>query len=155
MDPASSEAARERALRLLTIRPRGATELARSLALRGFEPDAVARALARLEQDGLLDDLAAARSTVRGRGARYGRSRVERELKVRGFPKEVIGAAFEAEGGGRLEEEALRRAFDRLWKARGDLAPALRRRRVFHALIRRGFPAEKISEIIRGWYEVD
>ena len=130
-------------------------ELSRALVVRGFEADVAERALARLEQEGLLDDLAAARSAVRGRGGRYGRSRVERELKVRGFSKDTIGAAFAAEGGGQREEEALRRAFDRLWKARGDLAPALRRRRVFDALTRRGFPAEKISEIIRGWYEVD
>jgi regulatory protein len=139
----------------LTIRPRGRVELARTLGMRGFEPGAAEQALDRLEQSGLLDDLAAARSAVRGRGARYGRSRVERELKARGFSREIITAAFAAEGGGQREEEALRRAFERLWKARGDLAPALRRRRVFDALTRRGFPAAKISEIIRGWYEVD
>ena len=43
----------------------------------------------------------------------------------------------------------------RLWHARAHLAPPLRRRRVFDALTRRGFPPEKISEIIRGWYAVD
>jgi SOS response regulatory protein OraA/RecX len=31
----------------------------------------------------------------------------------------------------------------------------VRRRRVFDALTRRGFPADRISEIIRGWYEID
>jgi hypothetical protein len=49
----------------------------------------------------------------------------------------------------------LRKAFERLWTARANLAPPLRRRRVFDALTRRGFPAGKISEIIRGWYEID
>ncbi|MFY9549817.1 MAG: RecX family transcriptional regulator, partial [Thermoanaerobaculia bacterium] len=89
------------------------------------------------------------------RGVRYGRTRVERELKVRGFSRETIAAAFGAEGGAEQEEEALRRAFERLWSARANLAPPLRRRRVFDALTRRGFPAGKISEIIRGWYEID
>jgi SOS response regulatory protein OraA/RecX len=89
------------------------------------------------------------------RGARYGRARVERELKARGFAKETIAAAFAAEGGGQREDEALLKAFERLWAARANLGPPLRRRRVFDALTRRGFPAEKISEIIRGWYEVD
>jgi SOS response regulatory protein OraA/RecX len=102
-----------------------------------------------------LDDLAAARSAVRGRGARYGRARIERELKARGFPRETIAAAVAAEGGASREEVALRKAFQRLWKAREHLAPPLRRRKVFDALTRRGFPAEKISEMIRGGYEVD
>jgi SOS response regulatory protein OraA/RecX len=66
-----------------------------------------------------------------------------------------VAAAFEAEDGPRREDEALRKAFERLWSARAHLAPPLRRRRVFDALTRRGFPAEKISEIIRSEYAVD
>jgi SOS response regulatory protein OraA/RecX len=92
---------------------------------------------------------------VRLRGARYGRARVERELRGRGFSRETMAAAFEAEGGAAREAEELARLFRRLWKTRSDLAPALRRRRVFAALVRRGFSAAKISEIIRGWYEID
>lgn len=137
------------------MRPRGEKELEEALLDRGFAPGAVAEALERLSGQGLLDDLGAARSAVRLRGARYGRARVERELKARGFPKETIAAAFEAEGGADREHEALRRAFERLWKARANLEPSLRRRRVFDALTRRGFPAARISEIIRGWYEID
>ncbi len=137
------------------MRPRGARELENGLLKRGFTPEAVAGALERLERQGLLDDLAAARSAVRVRGARYGRARVERELKARGLSKETIAAAFEAEGGAGREDQALRRAFAKLWRARANLAPVLRRRRVFDALTRRGFPAERISEIIRSWYEID
>ncbi len=92
---------------------------------------------------------------MRTRGSRYGRSRVERELKARGFDRETIAAADLAEGGAGREDAALRKAFERLWAARSDLAPPLKRRRVFDALTRRGFRPEKISEMIRGWYEVD
>jgi SOS response regulatory protein OraA/RecX len=142
-------------VRLLAVRPRGAQELATALRERGFADAAAAAAIERLRVAGWLDDLAAARSAVRLRGARYGRGRVERELRVRGLSKEVIAAAFEAEGGAAREDEALRRAFAKLWTARSSLAPPLRRRRVFDALTRRGFPAEKISEIIRSGYEGD
>jgi regulatory protein len=142
-------------VRLLAVRPRGARELEKALAERGFSGRAVFEALERLSAAGVLDDVAAARSAVRLRGARYGRARVERELKARGFGPEAIAAAFEAEGAPAREDEALRRAFERLWKARANLAPPLRRRRVFDALTRRGFPADRISEIIRSWYEVD
>jgi regulatory protein len=142
-------------VRLLAVRPRGGKELETALRERGFAEAAAEGAIARLREVGWLDDLAAARSVVRLRGARYGRARVERELKVRGLSKEVIAAAFEAEGGAAREDEALRRAFAKLWTARASLAAPLRRRRVFDALTRRGFPAEKISEIIRSGYEGD
>jgi SOS response regulatory protein OraA/RecX len=92
---------------------------------------------------------------VRGRGSRYGRGRVERELKARGFSRDTIANAFAAEGGAEREEETLRRVFRQLWKLRAHLAPAIRRRRVFDALTRRGFSVEKISEIIRGGHEID
>ena len=122
---------------------------------RGFALAAVSEALDSLERERLLDDVAAARSTVRVRGARYGRARIERELKARGFHRETISAAIAAEDGEGREGEAIRRAFKRLWDARRHLAPPLRRRKVFDALTRRGFPAERISEIIRGGHEVD
>lgn len=116
-----------------------------------------AEVLSRLADDGLVDDVAAARSVVRGRGGRYGRARIERELKARGFSRDAIAQAFSEEDADALnrEDEALRRAFARLWKARANLAPPLRRRRVFDALTRRGFSPERISEIIKGRHEVD
>jgi regulatory protein len=140
-------------VRLLAARPRGAKELETALRDRGFAAGAAAAALERIREAGWIDDLAAARSAVRLRGARYGRARVERELKARGLSKDVIEAAFEAEGGPARENEVLRRAFAKLWSARANLAPPLRRRRVFDALTRRGFSAEKISEIIRSGHE--
>ena len=112
-------------------------------------------ALERLAAEGLLDDLAAARSTIRLRGARHGRARIARELHARGFAKETVASALESEDASRREDEALRKAFERLWKARAHLAPPLRRRRVFDALTRRGFPPEKISDIIRNGHAVD
>jgi SOS response regulatory protein OraA/RecX len=102
-----------------------------------------------------VDDVGAASAIARGRLARYGRARIERELKTRGFSREAIAAAFGQEDAGEREDEALRRAFTRLWKARHDLAPPLRRRRVFDALTRRGFSPEKISEIIKSRHAID
>ena len=109
----------------------------------------------RLAEEGWLDELSAARSAVRTRGVRYGRARVARELEARGFSRETIADALEREGGDEREEKALRHAFERLWRARAALPGPVRRRRVFDALTRRGFPAAKISEIIRERHEID
>ena len=139
----------------MTVRPRGRVELERALSEKGFSPEAVREAAERLASQGFLDDVGAARSTVRTRGVRYGRARVERELKARGFDADAIAEAFAAEGGTEREDEALRKAFERLWSERSDLAPRLRRRRVFDALTRRGFSADRISDIIRKGHEID
>jgi regulatory protein len=130
-------------------------ELERALAQKGFSESAVRDAVAKLASQGFLDDVSAACSAIRSRGVRYGRARVERELKARGFERDVIDDAFASEGGAEREEEALRKAFERLWSERRDLAPRLRRRKVFDALTRRGFSAERISDIIRKGHEID
>jgi len=57
----------ERALGLLAVRQRSSRELERRLVQAGFEPEAVADELDRLEQVGLLDDEAFARAVVESR----------------------------------------------------------------------------------------
>lgn len=136
------------------MRARGRAELERALEQRGFTAAAVGGAVERLEREGWLDDLAAARSAVRTRIGRYGRARIERELASRGFAAETIGAALadlDPEG----EEKALSRLFGRLWRASAGSAPDRRRRRVWSALSRRGFSAAAISAKMNVWRKDD
>jgi len=147
------------ALRLLTVRARGRVDLGRALERRGYGRSAVSAALDRLEREGWLDDVAAARSVVRARAARYGRARIARELSALGFSKETIAQALGGESGEtsarQREETALRRAFEGAWKrsrsaGRKDEPLAARKRRVRAALLRRGFASEAISAMMRG-----
>ena len=126
------------------MRARGREELARSLEQKGFAAAVARETLERLEREGLLDDLAAARSVVRTHAGRYGRARIERELLGRGFSEETAREALseiDAEG----EERALSRLFARLQRSGAGLSPEARRRRTWSALTRRGFPAAAIS----------
>jgi regulatory protein len=84
---------------------------------------------------------------ARSRAPRYGRARIARELSARGYSAE---AAAEALAGVEPEEEdrALARAFARIWKSLAGLPPAARRRKAAQALARRGFSAQKVSEMI-------
>jgi regulatory protein len=136
------------------VRARGRAELLRALTERGFGKEAASEAAARLEAEGWLDELAAARSVVRVKAARYGRARVERELAARGFGRETIAAALAAELPER-EGGALARAFERLWARHAGLPLPARRRKVRDALSRRGFAATDISAMIRSSHEVD
>lgn len=101
-----------------------------------------------------MDDAGAARSLVRSKAGRYGRRRLERELSARGFGADVISAALsdlDSEG----EESALARAFERLWRQTRGLDREKRRSRVWNALVRRGFRATAISDIMKNSDEVD
>jgi regulatory protein len=80
------------ALRYLDYRPRSQTELKQRLARRGFDEETVAATLSRLQELGLVDDLAFARFWQENRQAFSPRSRwlVRRELKQKGVADEVI-----------------------------------------------------------------
>jgi regulatory protein len=129
-------------------------ELLRGLEERGFGKDAASKAADRLEEEGWLDDLAAARSAVRVRAARYGRARLEQDLRARGFGRETIAAALEAELPER-EGPALARAFERFWAQHRKLLLPDRKRKVRYALSRRGFAPGAISAIMRSSHEID
>ncbi len=107
-------------------------------------------ALGRLEREGWLDDLAAARSAARARAGRYGRARIERELSARGFSSETVEAALE-EIDPRGEEEALSRLFEKLQRSSAGPDSEKSRRRVWNALTRRGFAAAAISAKMKNW----
>jgi regulatory protein len=148
-EPDSVEEARQRGLKLLTVRARGRSELTRILEDRGFATSAAREAVARLEREGWLDDSAAALSAARLLSGRYGRSRVRRELGARGFGREAIEAAL-AEVGTEAEEIALSRMFARLQQSLAGLSAEKRRRRLWKALTRRGFAGAAISAKMKG-----
>jgi len=128
-------------------------DLGRSLERRGYERGAISSALARLEREGWLDDLAAARSLVRSRGARYGRARIAQELSALGFSKETAAQALS--GSGEAEDTALARAFQSAWKKSAGLPAIARKRRVRASLIRRGFASAAISAMMKTSHEED
>jgi regulatory protein len=82
----------EAALRYLDYRPRSQAELRQRLARRGFDGDTIAATLARLQEQGLVDDLAFAQFWKENRQAFSPRSRwlVRRELRQKGVAEEVI-----------------------------------------------------------------
>jgi SOS response regulatory protein OraA/RecX len=132
------------------VRARGREELVRSLEEKGFASATARAAVEKLESEGWLDDLAAARSVVRSRQGRYGRARIERELIGRGFSEETAALAI-SEVGPEGEESALARLFARLRRSTAGVPADVRRRRVWSALTRRGFHAAAISAKMKNW----
>ena len=138
----------DRALNMLAFRARASAELARSLVRKGEEKEHVAWAIARLQEQGLLDDAAFAQAFTRAKvlGANQSRRRVQQELARKGVERGVsdaaIDAVFDEEGVDQrsIVEDAARKKLRSL----RALDPAVRRRRLYAFLARRGYDADDI-----------
>ena len=142
----------DRALSMLAARARSTSELSRALVRKGSDPAHVAHAIARLVEQGFVDDAAFARSFARAKvvSASHAKRRVQLELQRRGVSRDVandaIGAVFEEEA---IDELALlETAARRKLSTMSALEPEVRRRRLYGFLMRRGFDASDIQRVM-------
>ena len=138
----------DRALNMLAIRGRSSAELARSLVRKGEPKELVDRAIARLTEQGLLDDAAFAQSFTRAKvlGAQQSRRRVQQDLARKGVARDVTDAAiatvFEEE---EIDQRAVvEQAARKKLRSLARLEPAVRRRRLYAFLARRGYDGDDI-----------
>lgn len=130
----------DRACILLAQRPHFRRELAAKLARRGHAAAEVEAALDRLQAQGYLDDLAAARGLLAGRLQRgEGRLRLRAELERRGAAPEAIESAL-----AELPEDELPAARLAAGRWRGSTRAALARH-----LERKGFSPRAIFAVLR------
>lgn len=142
----------DRALNLLAVRARSSSELTRSLVDKGEEKAHVAWAVARLQEQGLLDDAAFARSFTRAKvlGGKQSRRRVQQDLGRKGVDRpvadEAIATVFEEEDVDQraIVEEAARKKLRSL----AGLEPVVRRRRLYAFLARRGYDVDDIRQVM-------
>jgi regulatory protein len=142
----------DRALNMLAFRARSSSELARSLVRKGEEKAHVDWAIARLQEQGLLDDAAFARAFTRSKvvGGKQSRRRVEQELARKGVSRTVAGEAIEDV----FEDEAVDQrsivaeAARKKLRSLAGLEPAVQRRRLYAFLARRGYDLDDIRAAI-------
>ena len=138
----------DRALNMLAFRARSSAELARALVRKGEPKELADRAVARLQEQGLLNDAAFAESFTRAKvlGAQQSKRRVQQGLARKGVARsitdEAIATVFEEEGVDQRDvvEQAARKKLRSLMR----LDPAVRRRRLYAFLARRGYDGEDI-----------
>ena len=143
------------ALTWLARRELSERQVRERLARREFDEESIDAAVSRLKTERALDDrrvaLACARSAVRLKGR--GRERVRRSIESLGISRDLARAAVD-EVFTEIDESALiARALEKRWP-RVTAAPdrdAIRRetQRIYHALLRQGFPADRVMQAIR------
>jgi regulatory protein len=142
----------DRAVNMLAFRARSSSELARALQRKGEEKAQVAWAIARLAEQGLIDDAAFARSFARAKvvDGKQSRRRVQQDLARKGVPRslsdDAIDTVIEEEGVDQfaIVEEAARKKLRSL----SGLDPTVQRRRLYGFLARRGYELDDIRRAL-------
>jgi regulatory protein len=150
---ADLEAAHRAALRALARRGHARADLRRRLLQKQHPPAAVEGALARLEEQHLLDDArfaadyAGAKAT-RGRGP----ARLIRDLLSQGVDRRIAETAVQAAlaDSGLDPAEAVRALAEKRARQLAGLPPQVRKRRLTAFLVRRGFPGSEIRAVVEG-----
>jgi len=148
-DPDDLEAARAKALALLTNRPRGSSELARKLRGAGFSSTASQTVVSRLTEVGLVDDQDlverwVAEQVASGRG----KSVIRQKLAGRGLwsAEAALIVDSHCDAGAELQR-AVELAERRLGRLKGDRASVYGRLTRF--LAQRGFSGDAVFEAAR------
>lgn len=147
-----SERTYERALRYLSYRPRSVAEVRGYLAGKGLPEDLVSETVAKLSQEGLLDDRVFARLWVENRSSfrPRGLAALRSELRRKGLDDDTIEEATED-----LDEaeDAYRAAQAQALRLQGADRKTFYRR-LWGYLSRRGFPYDTVRETVeRLWRE--
>ena len=155
--PADPEEARKAAhaaaLRLLAGREMSTARVRERLRSRGFPDELIDGTVERLAGAGILDDRRAAQAAARTLATvrQRGRHRVGRELERLGFTKEMAIEATQAVFADSDERAVLEKVVATKLHGRAIPDPAAYRR-LFAALLRRGFPADLIRSALRPYW---
>ncbi len=128
--------------------------LGERLDARGFPGDVIGDTVARLTRIGALDDRRAARAAARTLVSvrLRGRYRAGRELERLGFARDDVDAALEAALADVDEAAVIARVVRTKLHGRTSIPDAPEYRRLFAALLRRGFPGDLIRAALKPYW---
>ncbi|HOT99815.1 MAG TPA: RecX family transcriptional regulator [Anaerolineaceae bacterium] len=137
------------ALNLLSHRSRSVAEMTRYLEGKGYAPGTLKAVLARLEEEGLLNDDRFAREWIENRNTFRPRSQsqLKAELRFKGLAESSIDSALEESGvdDAALAMTAARKQAHRYLSSNYDIY----RKRLGNALLRRGFSYATVNDTLR------
>jgi regulatory protein len=142
----SESALYDAAIKILMRRAHSVSEMKKALIRRTADADLIQKVLARLKQNGYIDDARYAKQFARQRteGRKQGKFRVARDLRARGVPDRHIEAALEEAAQNTDEAAVVRQRIDRKLRSfRGELDDR-KLASLYRSLLRAGFSADVI-----------
>jgi len=145
--------AKEKALRLLSVRSRSRKELTDRLNQAHYTPAAVESALAEMERLGFLDDAGFAKMWGRNRTATRpaGAFLLRQELRHKGLSDAEVEQGLQAAFQEQSEAEVARALAVRRKKILASLPEEKAQKRLQDFLLRRGFSWEIVSTLLGEW----
>jgi regulatory protein len=128
--------------------PRSRAQLAEKMAAKDVPADIAVEVLDRFEEVGLVDDRAFAAGYVHSRSSGRGRRALAQELRRKGVDDETAAQALEAVDHD-TQTAAARDLVRRKLRSTAGLDRAVRERRLFGMLARRGFPTDVVLRVVR------
>ena len=147
----SEPALYEAAIKILMRRAHSVSEMKKALIRRTADEDLIKKVIARLKQNGYIDDARYAKQFARQRTElrKQGKFRVARELRARGVPDQHIEAALEEAAKDTDEAAIIRQRIERKLKLfRGEVDDR-KIASLYRSLLRLGFPADLIRRELR------
>jgi len=145
-----------RAIKLLTIKPRSVAELRRRL-LQGKNANktVVETVIARLEEYGYLNDerFAFGYASLKVKQRPVGRRRLQRDLKLKQVSNNVAEEALELVYADTPEEQLIDAAIEKRIRVRGRPQTRVEAKKLFDHLLRQGFEFELVSEKVRALFD--
>ncbi len=139
------------AIKILTRRAHSVSEMKKALIRRTADEDLIQKVIARLKQNGYIDDARYAQQFARQRteGRKQGKFRVARDLRARGVPDRHIEAALEEAAQNTDEAAVVRQRIDRKLRAsRGEIDDK-KLASMYRSLLRAGFSADVIRRELK------
>ena len=137
------------AVKLLARRELSEAQVRQRLKRRGYEPDDVDAAVARLKEERSIDDarVAAAMARTQASVKRRGRLRVRRHLESAGIDRAIVRRAVDDAFDGVDEASLIQAALNRRLRGRAIETDA-ERQRLYRYLLNQGFDAEHVAEAL-------
>jgi regulatory protein len=138
-------------LRQLTATPRSRAQLERALRRKDCPDDVAAAVLDRMEEVGLVDDVAYAGMLVRSQQAGRGLARraLAHELRRKGVDDETAQAALDEVVDPHDEEDRARELVAKKLRSMSGLDPLVQTRRLAGMLARKGYGSEVAMRVVR------
>jgi regulatory protein len=139
------------ALRALARRAHSIHELKQKLGRRTDNALLVQLVMARLKENGLLDDARYAKQFTRYRAEsrRQGKFRIARDLRARGVPDRHITAAIEERAAQADDSAVVRARIERKLRSLGGEIDDRKFASIYRSLLRAGFPSDLIRRELR------
>lgn len=145
-----------RAVKLLTVKPRSVAELRERL-LQGKNTNAtiVETVIARLEEYGYLNDerFAFGYAALKVKQRPIGRRRLQRDLKLKRVDNTVAEGALELVYAETPEEQLIDLAIEKRLRLRGRPKTRVEAKKLFDHLLRQGFEFELVSDKVRALFD--